>query len=72
MPAGRAIQLAMDSEQVDEKTEVAARNAQILAMRRAGASWEEIGRTFGLTRQQARYGFQLAKRARRRAGEDKD
>jgi hypothetical protein len=40
--------------------------AQIVAMRDAGATWVEIQKRFGLTRQQARYAFQLGKRAERR------
>ena len=43
------------------------RPARILAMRDGGASWHEIEKDFGLTRQQARYAYQLGKRAARRA-----
>ena len=43
------------------------RNARIVAMREGGASWQEIERTFGMTRQQARYAYQVGKRVERRA-----
>jgi hypothetical protein len=42
------------------------RNARIVLMRDAGMSWLDIQREFGLTRQQARYAYQLGKRAERR------
>jgi hypothetical protein len=35
-------------------------------MRDGGASWKEVQAAFGLTRQQARYAYQLGKRAERR------
>lgn len=41
-------------------------NARIVEMREAGSSWKEIQAAFGLTRQQARYAYQLGKRAERR------
>lgn len=59
----------MNGDLSGERAETAERNARILDMRRAGASWQEIGRTFDLTRQQARYAYQLAKRAERRAAD---
>jgi transcriptional regulator len=40
---------------------------RVLVMREAGASWLEIQRAFGLTRQQARYAYQRARREKRRA-----
>jgi hypothetical protein len=43
------------------------RNARILALRETGASWQEIQRQFGLTRQQARYAYQKGLRDRRRS-----
>jgi hypothetical protein len=43
------------------------RNARIVELRNHGISWKEIQGTFGLTRQQARYAYQLGKRAERRA-----
>lgn len=39
---------------------------RVVAMRDAGAPWKEILETLGLTRQQARYQYQLGKRAERR------
>ena len=39
---------------------------QALALRESGASWLEIGQQLGLTRQQARYAYQRAKREERR------
>jgi transcriptional regulator len=42
------------------------RDARILALRDAGASWQELARMFGLTRQQARYCYQRGKREERR------
>ncbi len=41
-------------------------NARIVEMRDAGRAWKEIQDTFGLTRQQARYAYQLGKRRERR------
>jgi uncharacterized protein (DUF433 family) len=40
--------------------------ARIVAMRDAGQSWKEIQAAYGLTRQQARYAYQLGKRRERR------
>lgn len=40
---------------------------RIVEMREAGAAWRDIQAAFGLTRQQARYAYQLGKRAERRA-----
>jgi uncharacterized protein (DUF433 family) len=45
----------------------AARDREVLQRREAGASWLEIQQQFGLTRQQARYAYQKAKRQERRA-----
>lgn len=43
--------------------------ADIVARRDGGASWKELEQAYGLTRQQARYAYQLGKRReRRRAG----
>lgn len=39
---------------------------RVLAMRQEGASWLEIQRALGLTRQQVRYAYQRAKRVERR------
>ena len=41
--------------------------ARVLAMREAGAAWKDIQAAFNLTRQQARYAYQLGRRAERRA-----
>jgi len=41
-------------------------DARIAALRDSGATWHEIGTSFGLTRQQARYAYQRAKREERR------
>jgi uncharacterized protein (DUF433 family) len=49
-----------------DRADDAARNARIVSMRDAGASWKEVQEEFGLTRQQARYAYQLGKRAERR------
>lgn len=54
----------MDS---DDEAEDASRDRRIVALREGGASWKEIEETFGLTRQQARYRYQVGKRAARRA-----
>ena len=40
--------------------------ARIVALRDAGQSWKEIQAAYGLTRQQARYAYQLGKRRERR------
>jgi hypothetical protein len=42
------------------------RNERIVQMRDGGASWKEIEAAFAVTRQQARYAYQLGKRAERR------
>ena len=39
---------------------------EVLRLREGGASWLEISQALGLTRQQARYAYQLGKRAERR------
>jgi predicted transcriptional regulator len=52
------------SETPEDKAD---RNARIVARRDAGGTWLEIQREFGLTRQQARYAYQLGKRAERRS-----
>lgn len=51
----------------EERVDTAARDAEIVARRDAGVSWKEIEQEFGLTRQQARYGYQRGKRVVRRA-----
>ncbi len=40
--------------------------AKIVAMRETGASWLEVQRAFSLTRQQARYAYQVGRREERR------
>lgn len=40
---------------------------EVLRLREGGASWLEISQALGLTRQQARYAYQRAKRVERRA-----
>lgn len=40
---------------------------RIARLREDGASWADIERAFNITRQQARYAYQKAKRAERRA-----
>jgi hypothetical protein len=52
----------MDEAAHDE----AERNRRILAMRDGGAAWSEVEAAFTLTRQQARYAYQKAKREARR------
>jgi len=47
-----------------------ARQSEIARLRDAGTSWREIQQQFNLTRQQARYAYQLGKRAERRAERD--
>jgi hypothetical protein len=42
-------------------------DARVLQMREAGASWLEIQQAFGLSRQQARYAYQRARREQRRS-----
>lgn len=49
-----------------DATRDAERNARIVQMRDEGAAWNQIQAAFGLTRQQARYGYQLGKRVERR------
>jgi hypothetical protein len=56
--------MSASPEESDEKSAKA--NAQIVKLRDAGASWKEIQQTFGLSRQQARYAYQLGKRVERR------
>ena len=51
-----------------ENTADEARNAEIVALRDGGASWKDIADRYGLTRQQARYAYQLGKRKERREG----
>lgn len=43
------------------------RDAQVLKMREDGVSWLDIARALNLTRQQARYAYQRAKREVRRS-----
>lgn len=50
-------------ETVESDTE---RNFRIVDMRDGGAAWNQIQTVFGMTRQQARYAYQLGKRAERR------
>lgn len=45
----------------------AAQDERIARLRDEGATWLEIQQVFGLTRQQARYGYQRGKREERRA-----
>jgi len=40
--------------------------ARVVEMRDRGLAWSEIQSTLGLTRQQARYAYQLGRRAERR------
>ena len=47
--------------EIDDQT-----RARIVAMRDAGRTWKEIQAAYGLTRQQARYAYQLGKRRERR------
>jgi transcriptional regulator len=42
-------------------------DAEVLKMRDAGSSWLDIARALGLTRQQARYAYQRARREVRRS-----
>ena len=59
------------SDETDYRAEQppnAERSARIVIMRDGGAAWIEIQKAFGLTRQQARYAYQLGKRAERRRG----
>ena len=42
-------------------------DVQVLKMREEGASWLDVARTLNLTRQQARYAYQRAKREARRS-----
>jgi len=50
--------------------DAAARQAEIVRLRDSGTSWQEIQQRFNMTRQQARYAYQLGKRAQRRAERD--
>lgn len=50
----------------DEAAREVARNNEIVRLREEGLSWLEIQQRFDLTRQQARYAYQLGKRAERR------
>jgi hypothetical protein len=52
---------------VDNKPPEPNVEARVLALRDSGASWLEIQQSLGLTRQQARYAYQRAKREQRRA-----
>jgi hypothetical protein len=54
------------SDNDQTQTDGVPRNTRIAALRDAGVSWLEIQQEFGLTRQQARYAYQLARRAERR------
>ncbi|MGI8824401.1 MAG: hypothetical protein ACR2JC_01920 [Chloroflexota bacterium] len=56
----------MDSWALPDKTKVSPE--LVVERRNQGAAWLEIQREFSLTRQQARYAYQLGKRAERRAG----
>lgn len=56
---------------MNDDTSRAELDARVLAMREAGAAWLDIQRAFGLTRQQARYAYQRAKREERRGRERK-
>jgi len=53
-------------EEPKAETEALARNRRVVEMRDEGASWLRIQEEFGLSRQQARYAYQLGKRAARR------
>lgn len=52
---------------MDEGTGGQDLDARVARMREDGAGWAEIERVFGITRQQARYAYQKAKRVERRA-----
>lgn len=55
-------------EEPDETPQpVADLPARVVAMRDSGAAWKDIQASFNLTRQQARYAYQLGRRAERRA-----
>ena len=56
----------MVEEEMSEPSSSQETDARVLAMRDAGASWLDIQRELGLTRQQARYAYQRAKREERR------
>lgn len=58
-----AIPLVME----DEVTRDPELHRRIVDMRDGGATWLQIQHQFSLTRQQARYGYQLGKRVQRRA-----
>jgi CRISPR/Cas system CSM-associated protein Csm2 small subunit len=51
----------------DASEDTGARDREVLRLREGGASWLAIQQQFGLTRQQARYAYQKAKREERRA-----
>jgi hypothetical protein len=55
-------------EELEAGNDVADRNRRIVELRDEGASWLQIQEEFGLSRQQARYAYQLGKRAVRRKG----
>jgi hypothetical protein len=52
---------------LDEETNGEGLDARVAQMRKDGAAWADIERAFGITRQQARYAYQKAKRVERRA-----
>jgi transcriptional regulator len=69
-PHGQAARLVLRSkgmadDETAEKPEE--QDRRVLALRENGASWLDIQRALGLTRQQARYAYQRAKREERRA-----
>jgi DNA-binding CsgD family transcriptional regulator len=51
----------------DGAADAGEREREVLRLRENGASWLEIQQQFGLTRQQARYAYQRARRVQRRA-----
>ena len=53
--------------EVDQTPPESDLDARIAKMRDDGMGWAEIERTFGISRQQARYAYQKAKRVERRA-----
>lgn len=53
-----------ESDDVGHDDELVAR---VLTMREAGRPWKEIAEACGVTRQQARYAYQLGKRQERRS-----
>lgn len=52
---------------VDQTPSESDLDTRVAAMRDGGATWAEIERAFGISRQQARYAYQKAKRVERRA-----